>query len=66
MGRDYNMCRAMEEMLADAKADGMEQGSYRELYALVQEGLFTLRQAAQRKHLSEEAFQEKLTEFGIM
>ena len=50
----------------EARQEGLEQGELKTLYGLVQDGLMTIQDAAARKNLTTEEFQERLKEFQII
>ena len=47
-GSKVNTCKAMEELLLDARRSGEESGGLCELYALVNVGIITSKQATVR------------------
>ena len=62
------MCKSMEDMRDKAwlegKAEGIVVGSFKTLTSLVQDGILTLAQAAERLGLSEAEFAEKIAAAG--
>lgn len=78
---EYNMCRAMRELIADARENGAIQGrkeglrqgieqgkefgALQELYALIQDNVLTLQTAARRRNMTVEEFTGKLAEWHI-
>ena len=63
-----NMCKALEDMLSDAKEEGMkqgmeqgmEQGRIKMLVELVKKGRLTIQQAAEEAEMTEEEFKVKM------
>ena len=62
------MCKALEDMLSDAKEEGMkqgmeqgmEQGRIKMLVELVKKGRLTIQQAAEEAEMTEEEFKVKM------
>ena len=57
---------ARQEGMSIGLSQGLEQGELKTLYGLVQDGIMTIQDAATRKHLTTEEFQERLKEFQII
>ena len=57
---------ARQEGLSIGLSQGLEQGELKTLYGLVQDGIMTIKDAAVRKNLTTEKFQERLKEFQII
>ena len=61
----YDMCRAIDEMIEDGRAEGRAEGlesAFRVLSELVSDGLLKLEEAARRMGISEAAFVKKMQE----
>lgn len=62
-GETVDMCQALTEMLKDERDEGVELGLEQEmlqiLYSLVEDGVFSIRQAAERMQLTKEVLAEK-------
>ena len=55
-----DMCKAIEEMMADAEAEGRVKGKFELLAGLVKDNLISIDEAAKRVNMSVEAFEEQM------
>ena len=55
-----DMCKAIEEMMADAEAEGRVKGKFELLTGLVKDNLISIDEAAKRVNMSVEAFEEQM------
>ena len=60
-GGKVNMCKALTEMLADERQEGIEQGIEQTLFSLVKKGIISEEQAAEELGISMEKFQSVIT-----
>ena len=65
-GLSIGLSQGLSQGLSRGLSQGLEQGELKTLYGLVQDGLMTIQDAATRKHLTTEEFQERLKEFQII
>lgn len=64
--RQEGLSIGLSQGLSRGLSQGLEQGELKTLYGLVQDGIMTIQDAATRKHLTTEEFQERLKEFQII
>ena len=49
----------------DGRKEGIEQGEFKTMLELAQEGILTMKEAAARKQMSVEEFQQKIRELKL-
>ncbi len=54
-----------EMLREDGIREGLEQGEFKTMLELVQDGILTMKEAAARKHMSVEEFQTKIRELKL-
>ena len=64
--RQEGLSIGLSQGLSRGLSQGLEQGELKTLYGLVQDGIMTIQDAAARKNLTMEEFQERLKEFQII
>lgn len=64
--RQEGLSIGLSQGLSRGLSQGLEQGELKTLYGLVQDGIMTIQDAAVRKNLTTEEFQERLKEFQII
>ena len=64
--RQEGLSIGLSQGLSRGLPQGLEQGELKTLYGLVQDGIMTIQDAAVRKNLTTEEFQERLKEFQII
>ena len=55
-----DMCKAVEDMMKDSKAEGKAEGALATLVGLVKDGLLSVKEAAKRANMTEDEFEEKM------
>ena len=55
-----DMCKAVEDMMNDSKAEGRTEGMVAALAGLVKDGLLSLKDAALRANMTESAFEAEM------
>ena len=58
------MCKAIQDIRAEGRAEGERRGKLLSLYELVRDGLLTLPQASARVRVTEEQFRKQMEEAG--
>lgn len=53
-------------LMEDGMAKGIEQGEFKTLYELVEDGMLTVKEAAVRKEMTEEEFRNKIKELHLI
>ena len=56
------MCKGLEELRAEGRAEGIAEGTLKTLVALVQKELLTMKDAAEQAGMTERDFQKKMQE----
>ena len=63
-GSETDMCKAFEEIKAEEREEGREEGRSFEVYSSVQEGDYGSQRGAQKLGISVEEFEKRMTEAG--
>ena len=61
---DANMWKAIEDLIADGKTEGKIEGKIEALYELVQDGLLSIKDAAQKASMAEDVFCSEMKKAG--
>lgn len=59
-GGKMNMCKALQDLLEEERQVGLEKGRLETLYELVEDGLLSVRNAAEKASMTENVFSDEM------